>query len=77
MYLQIVNDNEKFYFLFFRKLSAENRKLCIDVEKEANEKKRISMENEELQWKMRQSLDHGYGGNSSGLMSMSVIEGNL
>jgi hypothetical protein len=61
-------------FVFFRKLSAENRKLCTDVEKEINDKKRISMENEELQWKMRQSLDHG---NSSGLMSMSVIEGNF
>ncbi len=64
-------------FVYFRKLSAENRKLYTDVEKEANEKKRLSMENEELQWKMRQSLDHGYGGNSSGLMSMSVIEGNF
>lgn len=34
------------------------------------------MENEELHWKMRQSLDHSYGGNCSGLLSMSVIEGN-
>ena len=29
------------------------------------------MENEELHWKMRQSLDH------SGMMSMSVIEGKF
>ena len=29
------------------------------------------MENEELHWKMRQSLDH------SGMMSMSVIEGDF
>ena len=55
--------------MIFRKLSAENRRLYTDVEKEAQEKKRLSMENEELHWKMRQSLDH------SGLMSMSVIEG--
>ena len=62
--------------LICRKLSAENRKLCTDVEKEAIEKKRLSMENEELHWKIRQSLDHSYhGGNSSGLLSMSVIEG--
>ena len=55
----------------YRKLSTENRKLCNEVEKEAQEKKRLSMENEELHWKMRQSLDH------SGMMSMSVIEGKF
>merc|ERR1719211_322450 len=57
-----------------RKLSAENRKLYTDVEKEAQEKKRLSMENDELHWKIRQGLDHSFGGNCSGLMSMSVIE---
>ena len=35
------------------------------------------MENEELHWKIRQSLDHSYGGNCSGLLSMSVIEGKF
>ena len=60
-----------------RKLSAENRKLYSDVEKEAHDRKRLSMENDELHWKIRQSLDHSYGGNCSGLLSMSVIEGNL
>ena len=63
--------------IYFRKLSAENRKLYTDVEKEAQEKKRLSMENDELHWKIRQSLDHSFGGNCSGLMSMSVIEGML
>ena len=65
------------YIIHFRKLSAENRKLYTDVEKEAQEKKRLSMENDELHWKIRQSLDHSFGGNCSGLMSMSVIEGML
>ena len=41
------------------------------MERETQEKKRLSMENEELHWKMRQSLDH------SGMMSMSVIEGDF
>ena len=59
----------------FRKLSAENRKLFTTVEKESSEKKRLSMENEELHWKIRQSMDHSYGANTSGLLSMSVIEG--
>ena len=63
------------YFEYCRKLSAENRKLYIDVEKEAQDKKRLSMENDELHWKIRQGLDQGFGGNCSGLMSMSVIEG--
>ena len=58
-------------YIYHRKLSSENRKLCDEVEKEAHEKKRLSMENEELHWKMRQSLDHG------GMMSMSVIEGKF
>ena len=63
------------YIIYSRKLSAENRKLYTDVEKEAQEKKRLSMENDELHWKIRQGLDQGFGGNCSGLMSMSVIEG--
>ena len=65
------------YFEYCRKLSAENRKLYIDVEKEAQDKKRLSMENDELHWKIRQGLDQGFGGNCSGLISMSVIEGML
>ena len=65
------------YNIHFRKLSAENRKLYIDVEIEAQDKKRLSMENDELHWKIRQGLDHSFGGNGSGLMSMSVIEGML
>ena len=50
-----------------RKLSAENRKLSTAVEKEAFEKKRLSMENEELMWKIRQS--------QVDLSSVSAIEG--
>jgi regulator of replication initiation timing len=41
-----------------RKLSAENRKLSSVAEREATEKKRLSLENEELQWRIRQgSMD--------------------
>ena len=64
-------------FTIFRKLSAENRKLFTTVEKESSEKKRLSMENEELHWKIRQSMDQSYGANASGLLSMSVIEGTV
>ena len=50
-----------------RKLSEENRRLSCAVEREVNEKKRMSMENEELHWKIRQSTD--------AVMSLSTIEG--
>ena len=53
-----------------RKLSAENRKLFVSVEKELNENKRLSMENEELQWRIRQSSMSEAAG-----LSMSAIEG--
>ena len=39
------------------------------MERELNEKKRLSMENEELHWKIRQSTDT--------VMSLSTIEGNV
>ena len=51
----------------YRKLSEENRRLSCTVEREVNEKKRLSMENEELHWKIRQSTDT--------VMSLSTIEG--
>ena len=51
----------------FRKLSEENRRLSCTVERELHEKKRLSMENEELHWKIRQSTD--------AVMSLSTIEG--
>ena len=50
-----------------RKLSAENRKLSSAVEKECIEKKRLSMEKEELLWKMRQAEQTA--------LSLSMIEG--
>ncbi len=53
-----------------RKLSAENRKLSHTVERELSEKKRLSLENEELQWKIRQSTS-----DLSGMLSLSAIEG--
>lgn len=49
-----------------RKLSAENRKLFTSVERAQSEKKRISMENEELQWRIRQSTEQ---------LSVSLMEG--
>ncbi|XP_059080579.1 restin homolog isoform X3 [Tigriopus californicus] len=49
-----------------RKLSAENRKLYSNIERESCEKKRLSMENEELHWKIRQSMDG---------LSLSTVEG--
>ena len=45
-----------------RRLSAENRKLSCAVEKESNEKKKLSMEVEELHWKIQSQ-------------SLSLIEG--
>jgi len=50
-----------------RKLSAENRKLSCVVEREVTEKKRLSLENEELHWRIRQG--------STDALSMSVAEG--
>eukprot|EP00095_Tigriopus_kingsejongensis_P012174 maker-scaffold345_size201316-snap-gene-1.22 protein:Tk12174 transcript:maker-scaffold345_size201316-snap-gene-1.22-mRNA-1 annotation:"hypothetical protein BRAFLDRAFT_63857" len=50
-----------------RKLSAENRKLYTNIERESCEKKRLSMENEELHWKIRQSMDS---------LSLSTVEGH-
>ena len=56
-----------FFNKLFRKLSEENRRLSCTVERELHEKKRLSMENEELHWKIRQSTD--------AVMSLSTIEG--
>jgi hypothetical protein len=41
---------------FARKLSYENRRLHQTMERELHEKKKLSQENEELQWKIRQSF---------------------
>ena len=49
-----------------RRLSAENRKLSVTVEKEMGENKRLSMENEELVWKIKQSTEN---------LSVSMLEG--
>ena len=41
---------------FARKLSYENRRLHQTMEREIHEKKKLSQENEQLQWKIRQSF---------------------
>ena len=51
-----------------RKLSEENRQLYDSVERELNSKRRLTMEKEELEWRMR-----SFSGN--GPMSMSMMEG--
>ena len=51
-----------------RKLSEENRQLYNSVERELNAKRRITMEKEELEWKIRSS-------SRDGTMSMSMMEG--
>ena len=51
-----------------RKLSEENRQLYDSVERELNAKRRLTMEKEELEWRMR-----SFSGN--GPMSMSMMEG--
>ena len=53
-----------------RKLSEENRQLYDSVERELNAKRRITMEKEELEWKIRSS-------SRDGTMSMSMMEGML
>ena len=53
-----------------RKLSEENRHLYDSMERELNAKRRITMEKEELEWRMR-----SFSGN--GPMSMSMMEGNI
>ena len=51
-----------------RKLSEENRQLYDSVERELNAKRRLTMEKEELEWRMR-----SFSG--TGPMSMSMMEG--
>ena len=51
-----------------RKLSEENRQLYDSVERELNAKRRITMEKEELEWRIRSS-------SRDGTMSMSMMEG--
>ena len=53
-----------------RKLSEENRHLYDSMERELNAKRRITMEKEELEWRMR-----SFSGN--GPMSMSMMEGKI
>ena len=43
--------------LSFRQLSSEHIALRENLHKETNEKKRLSMENEELAWKLSQSCE--------------------
>ena len=62
-----LDESGSFKMYIYRKLSEENRRLSCTVEREVNEKKRLSMENEELHWKIRQSTDT--------VMSLSTIEG--
>lgn len=40
-------------FFFVRQLSEENANLQVNVEKESNEKKRLSRTNEELLWRLQ------------------------
>ncbi len=51
-----------------RKLSEENRQLYTSVERELNEKRRLTMEKEELEWRMKSFSE-------AGAMSMSMMEG--
>ena len=63
-----------------RKLSEENRQLYNSMEREVNAKRRLTMEKEELEWKMRSFTSTEICPNSSasaatGPMSMSMMEG--
>ena len=58
-----------------RKLSEENRQLCNSMEREMNAKRRLTMEKEELQWRMRTFQPGDAGSNPGGPMSMSMMEG--
>ena len=63
-----------------RKLSEENRQLYNSMEREVNAKRRLTMEKEELEWKMRSFTNAASEQcpNSSvnaGPMSMSMMEG--
>ena len=53
-----------------RKLSEENRQLYNSMEREMNAKRRLTMEKEELEWKMKSFSAADYGP-----MSMSMMEG--
>jgi len=60
-----------------RKLSEENRQLYNSMEREVNAKRRLTMEKEELEWKMRSftTADCPNSSANSGPMSMSMMEG--
>ena len=52
-----------------RKLSEEKQRLERDIERETSTKQKLIMENEELQWKIRTSLDV-----TADMMSLSMID---
>ena len=52
-----------------RKLSEENRQLYNSMEREMNAKRRLTMEKEELEWKMK-----SFAADPAGPMSMSMME---
>ena len=52
-----------------RKLSEEKHRLERDIERETSTKQKLIMENEELQWKIRTSLDV-----TADMMSLSMID---
>ena len=58
-----------------RKLSEENRQLYNSMEREINAKRRLTMEKEELEWKMRMSFTSDHCSAADGPMSMSMMEG--
>ena len=53
-----------------RKLSEENRQLYNNMEREKNAQRRLTMEKEELEWKMKSFS----AADSAGPMSMSMME---
>lgn len=58
-----------------RKLSEENRQLYNSMEREKNVQRRLTMEKEELEWKMK---SFSAADSSAGPMSMSMMEtGNI
>lgn len=74
-------------FLSFRNLSHEYRQLLESYEREARQNKRLSMQKEELQWKLQeslmsqsfpgeQSLQHGYPRLNSETESDSDVSGS-
>ena len=63
-----------------RKLSEENRQLYNSMEREVNAKRRLTMEKEELEWKMNRFTTNSgaecpNNTGSGGPMSMSMMEG--